>query len=192
MDHAPSQLSQDVRGCRMRNISSSGASQRLDRHTRLPLFTVVSAASFWQRTNKHPGTLKDGKAGEMETWPGKPLTVSALATHSVLFDFLHELVKQELTSLFLIPYSRWPRGKVRAGALPPSSWLLLYSWQQAHPFGEVTECLVITPSEWGLAATPVHLKCLMIQPTCCSRGPCQPSATCSCTLDCAVCLTETF
>lgn len=56
--------------------------------------------------------------GETSHCVWKPLTVSALATHSVLFDDLHELVKQELTSLFLIPYSRWPRSKVREGALP--------------------------------------------------------------------------
>lgn len=66
MGHASSQLNQDISGQEAKHLQLWHCRRGLDIHTRLPPFTVVSAASFWESPNLL-GLQKGGKEGAMGT-----------------------------------------------------------------------------------------------------------------------------
>lgn len=81
----------------MRTISSSDASQMALTGTQgyyPSLWFLLSLLAMYKQTS---WDLKRGEGSREGNMVGKPLTVSALAIHSLFsFDFPHELVKQEL------------------------------------------------------------------------------------------------
>lgn len=174
----------------IQSISSSGAAQEALTDTQGCHPSLWSLPPLFDRVQTS-WDLKRWEGGRDENMVG---VRHLLHTQCSCLVFTMNLWHR-VTSLLLISGSRWLTMKGHGVKLNQglSPFILAASLSlAAHPFFKVPERPVITPSEWGLAATPVHLQCLMTQPTCCSQGSCQSSATCSCTLDCAVCLTETL